>query len=107
MHLLDVADLARHLPGDSAVAQDIEPLYEWAPLSTSSIVAAVNELRLLRHDLSQFLGGKYKPELLLPEGVSGLEDGDTEVDQIGANEGFDSFAEADSWYRERFPDAHI
>lgn len=86
------------------MAQDIEPLYEWAPLSTSSIVAAVNELRLLRHDLSQFLGGKYKPELLRPEGVAGLEDGGAEVDQIGANEGFDSLEDMEAWYLNLHPE---
>ena len=103
MHLLDVASLATHLPYDSAVAR-IHPLHEWVPLSTGAAVQAVNEIRLLREQISSFLGGKYKAELIRPEGTSGVESPDAEVDRIGANDGFDTEDEARGWYLARFPE---
>ena len=102
MHLFDVAALAANLPHDSAVAR-LAPLHEWAPLATGATVQVVNEVRLLRKDISDFLGGKYKPQLIRPEGTTEVVNPDAQVDRLGANDGFDTEAEARDWYLTNFP----
>ena len=102
MHLLDVAALAANLPHDSAISR-LRDLHEWEPLATAASVQAVNEIRLLRQQLSDFFGGGYKAELIRPEGMAQTEAG-VDVSRLGASDGFDSPDEARQWYLANFPD---
>lgn len=104
MSLFDIADCAENLPAESATARALDPEYEWRPLAAQVVIAATNELRLLRADVIRALGGKSKPDLIRPPSATAE---DVDIKRIGASDGFESFAEADAWYRAHFPDARI
>lgn len=102
MHLLDVAALAAHLPHDSAIAK-LDDLHDWSPLATAANVQVVNEIRLLRQQISGLFGGNYKAELIRPDGFADAAR-DVDTEQVGASDGFDTEDEARAWYLANFPD---
>jgi len=106
MHLLDVASLLAELPPGSATARAFDPSWEWGSLNTQVAVALANEVKLLRRDVIALTGGKLRVDLIRPPSET-VQDGDVERSQIGANDGFDTFAEADAWYLAHFPNARI
>lgn len=100
--VMEIADCAANLPVDSAVVRAVNPDYAWT-VEAMLIAAAVDEMRDFHFHTLKHWGVKNlkRPDPIQRPGVK--KNDDVEVDQVGASEGFESFAEADEWYERLFP----